>query len=247
MNFALSGLIIGLVMALTGAGGALIAIPLFMTFMGMSLKEASVLSLIAVVLASLISFIAQRKNTQYKTAISLIIFSTLGSYLSAPYKASLSDFAIAVLLSLVSLYALYNTWGNKERKGTNINLKGSDSFGFLSVPLGFALGMITTFTGLGGGVLMMPVLIGLYQFEIKKAVATSLLVVTLSSLSSLIIQSSRGLKVEFSVDLIFMIVGIFMANYLIKFFIKKLSEAQMGLVRKTVFTLVVIIALIKIF
>ena len=47
----LLGVIIGVVMGLTGAGGALVAIPLFMQFQGMSLKEASVFSLIAVVIA----------------------------------------------------------------------------------------------------------------------------------------------------------------------------------------------------
>jgi uncharacterized membrane protein YfcA len=60
-------MIIGIVMGLTGAGGALIAIPLFIQFMGMNLKEASIYSLIAVVVASLLNFVEQRKATQYRT------------------------------------------------------------------------------------------------------------------------------------------------------------------------------------
>lgn len=46
------GSIIGIVMGLTGAGGALVAIPLFMTVLRMELKSAAVYSLVTVVIAS---------------------------------------------------------------------------------------------------------------------------------------------------------------------------------------------------
>jgi len=44
MIYAFCGLIIGIVMGLTGAGGALVAIPLFMQFLALTLKDASVYS-----------------------------------------------------------------------------------------------------------------------------------------------------------------------------------------------------------
>ena len=52
MNYLAIGSVIGLVMGLTGSGGALVAIPLFMYVLELGLKEASVLSLVAVRLAS---------------------------------------------------------------------------------------------------------------------------------------------------------------------------------------------------
>ena len=55
MSNILIGVIVGLIMGLTGAGGALISIPLFLSLMNVSLKEATVLSLIAVMLGSLIN------------------------------------------------------------------------------------------------------------------------------------------------------------------------------------------------
>ena len=143
----LCGILIGIVMGLTGAGGALVAIPLFMQFMGQSLKEASLYSLVAVVLASLINFLAQRSFSQYKTAFIIVISSALGSYLTTPIKTSLSTFWIAILLTVVSLYALFNVWFPVKIKEEHIG-KPLQSF-WISLAVGLMLGTLTTLSGLG--------------------------------------------------------------------------------------------------
>lgn len=239
------GIIIGIVMGLTGAGGALVAIPLFMQFMGQSLKEASLYSLVAVVLASLLNFLAQKSFTKYKTSLIIIIFSSLGSYLMAPFKAAIPSFWIAIILSLVSLYALYSVWfpikikEESERKRNNENI--------ISVLVGFALGGLTTFTGLGGGVLMLPIFIGIYSYSQQQAVATSLFAVGLSSLSSLLIQITRGSHFEIGIGFIYLLAGILSAVLLLKKYTKKIKPSLLIKMRQTVFTIVVAMALLKIF
>jgi uncharacterized membrane protein YfcA len=245
MIYLFCGVIIGVVMGLTGAGGALVAIPLFMQFLGMSLKEASVYSLLAVVVASMMNYLAQRKATQYKTAFIVIVFSALGSYLTAPYKENLPTMVVAILLALVSLYALYSVWLPPKKSSTGPIIP-RENFA-LSLTIGLLLGALTTFTGLGGGVLMLPLFLALYRYSQSQAVATSLFAVGLSSLASLIVQVARGTRFELEINLIFLMVGILFSVLILNQFVKRLPNVVVTRTRQIVFTLVVIIALLKIF
>ncbi len=245
MIYLLCGLVIGVVMGLTGAGGALVAIPLFMQFLHMGLKEASVYSLLAVVIASLMNYITQRKATQYKTAFIVILFSTIGSFLTAPFKDVLPTLVVAILLSLVSAYALYSVWMplTVSSHGTAIRRDSN----FLSMTLGLFLGTLTTFTGLGGGVLMLPLFLRPYRYPQAEAVATSLLAVGLSSLASLLVQMIRGTHFEARFELVFLLLGILSSVYILQQFVKHLAVPIVSSARQVVFTVVVVLALWKVF
>ena len=239
------GILIGIVMGLTGAGGALVAIPLFMQFMGQSLKEASLYSLVAVVVASLLNYITQRSFTKYKTGLLIVISSSLGSYLTAPFKEALSSFWIAIILSVVSLYALISVWFPSKIKEQQVE-KTSDKI-WPSLFVGLSLGALTTFTGLGGGVLMLPILLGLYRFTQPQAVATSLFSVGLSSLSSLMIQIYQGAKFDMGAGFIYLLVGILSAVFLLKRYSGRLKSDVLMRLRQIVFSVVVVLALVKVF
>lgn len=239
------GIIIGIVMGLTGAGGALVAIPLFMQFMGLNLKEASLYSLVAVVLASLLNFLTQRSFANYKTGFLIVTFSALGSFLTAPFKTSISSFWIAVTLSIVSLYALYSVWFPLKIQ-SETGEKPRESI-WLSSTVGLILGALTTFTGLGGGVLMLPILLGPYHFKKPNAVATSLFAVGLSSLSSLIIQVYHGADFSLGTGFFFLLAGILVAVFFLKRVLSHWSINTLDKLRQIVFSGVVLLALIKVF
>lgn len=237
------GIIIGVVMGLTGAGGALVAIPLFLQFLEMGLKEATLYSLIAVIIASLSNFIFQRKFSDYKLSIIFVILSTLGSLATNPFKKLLPDIYMASLLGIVSIYSLYSIWKPKRAGDTKIKTPPWPLTGLI----GLCLGGLTTFTGLGGGVLMLPLLIGVYGFDQNRAVATSLLTVALSSLSSLLIQIISGAEFELNVQLLELVVGILLSAFAVKFLITKMHPSHMNKIRNIVFTFVVFLALFKLF
>ncbi len=238
------GIIIGTVMGLTGAGGALVAIPLFMQLQGMSLKEASVYSLIAVVIASLSNFYHQRKEANIRLAILFVLFSALGSFFSTPFKHQIPDIGIAITLTVVALYSLYSVWIPSKKMPS----ENDQSLHLLkTIPLGLLLGVLTTFTGLGGGVLMLPLLIGIYHLPQTKAVATSLVVVGFSSLISFLIQSSKGTEISLGLDFLGLIAGTLLTSYLLKIIILKIPSSFTSALRKIIFTIVVILAIIKIF
>ncbi len=238
------GAIIGVVMGLTGAGGALIAIPLFLTFSGMQLKEASVYSLVAVIIASLFNFIPQRQHSDFKLALTILSTSILGSFLFVPVKALLPDLVISIMLAMISLFALYKVWVPSPKVSGEKGLRPSI---FITLSLGLVLGALTTLTGLGGGVLMMPIFLSLYSMNSQRAVATSVVAVGLSSLFSMLIQVQRGFHIPIDPKLAFLILGIFISATLLAWLTKKISANSLDLTRKFLFTFVVVIALLKIF
>lgn len=242
MILILSGLIIGAVMGLTGAGGAIIAIPLFMQFLSLSLKEASVLSLVAAALASLLNLLSQRRHVDLPLALSLFLPSVLGSYVSALFKASLPELVMKVLLGGISLYAFYAVWFPSREEG------GQGHAGlFLGAGVGLILGVLTTLTGLGGGVLLLPVLLSVFGLPHQRAVATSLVAVSLTSLTSLLIQMLRGAEAAAVEQISYLAAGILISALSLGYLLKRVSPSLTQRISRIVFSLVVIIALVKIF
>lgn len=245
MIYIFCGMIIGSIAGLTGAGGALVAIPLFMQFLGMTLKEASVYSLLAVIAATAINYLLQRKFAQNRLAIGVIFFSAVGSFLMTPWKLVVPDIAIATLLASVALYSLYNVWTHRSRKDQPSETQAINLW--LSIPTGLMVGALTTLTGLGGGVLLIPIFLRFYPFTDVEAVATSLLVITFSALLSLTAQLLGGFVIPFNLGLLYLVVGILGAAIALKVVLPTLSLEKVSLARKIVFSFVVLLAIIKVF
>lgn len=244
MSIFLSGLLIGAVMGLTGSGGALVAIPLFMYVLSMGLKEATGFSLVAVILAALINLVSQYKRADAKTAALLIPFSIVGSYVSIPLKALTPDLVIVGLLGLISMYSLWSVWSS-----TAVAADVSDARPtrwVLTGIVGTGLGVLTTLTGLGGGVLLMPIFVGLFKLPGPMAVATSLVAVALSSIFSLGFQVQAGAALPSIEQFLWLSLGIVVVAQGLKVLTQKISQDTMALTRKIVFTFVVIFAMIKI-
>ncbi len=243
MEWIIIGIIIGLMMGLTGSGGALVAIPLFMSLLDKSLKEASVLSLYVVILASFINYYSQRKNTQYRLSIMVFIGSVVGSFLVKPLKALSPDFVIAILLGVISVFSVFSIW----KKGTHSKDDLPHVNNYKSVGLGLLLGGLTTMTGLGGGVLLMPIFLGTFKLSENRAVATSLITITFSSLISLLLQINELETTPGWRDLAFIIIGVTGSLFLLKILLSHISQNNLSLMRKFVFTVLVIYSLFKIF
>jgi uncharacterized membrane protein YfcA len=239
------GAIIGSVMGLTGAGGALISIPLFMHFLQMDLKDASVYSLSAVIFASGINYLMQFKNAKIKETLVIVLVSGFGSYIVSPWKSQLSNWIIIVLLLGISLFALINVWSKKTPEKKSIQSSTSTYYYGVLIISGLVLGILTTFTGLGGGVLMVPVMLRFLHFSQKQAIASSLLAVAISSTFSLLVQIYHGFHFSMDIHTALLFLGMFVMALLLKFLLKHVSSHRMLLIQRIVFSLVVFISWIK--
>ena len=94
---------------------------------------------------------------------------------------------------------------------------------------------------------MLPIFLAFYRFSQSQAVATSLFAVGLSSLASLIVQIYLGASFNVDMGLGYLMIGILSSVLILKQLVIKLPTTFLSRPRTLVFTLVVILAISKIF
>ncbi len=236
------GLIVGIIMGMTGAGGALISIPLFLHLLGVTVKEATVLSLIAVILGTSVNLVGKKIKPDKKIVLPLVIFGTMANYASLPLKSMLPDMAIAALLFLIGVYSIWSVWfPNKKRA------EKKASPGLVKTALiGIGLGIITTLTGLGGGVLLVPILINFFSKNYEDALPTSLLTILLISFISFLTQIETGLQLISLLEIAKLATGAMAAFLVLNIVLKKLNKEKLDLARKLIFTAVTVFSVVSV-
>lgn len=241
MIYIMIGLIVGLMMGITGAGGALIAIPLFITFLHFTLKEATILSLIAVILGTIINLFGQKNKVDHKMIFGFVIFGAVGNFLTLKLKAVVPDLAVASLLALIVFFSLWNIWRSPHVKN---NVPSKVHFIKIAVT-GSLLGVITTLTGLGGGVLLLPILIR-FGKTYEEAIPTSLAIILFISMISFLMQGKIGFNLISLHDFSFLTLGTLSSFFLLKFLLKSFDPTRIENIRKSVFTLVTMYSMVSI-
>ena len=239
------GLLVGSVMGLAGAGGALIAVPFLVHLAEKTIFEATLISLIPVFFASSLNWFFQKNLTHYLTAIMIACFSFFGSYLFSDIKLISSPLLVkSTYLSLAVIGAIL-IWRKKKSTAHSKPNKQSLLFLVKTVLSGFILGVIITMTGLGGGVLLTPWLHYAFKYPLKNAVATSLFTTTIATAISFFNQKTLLSKTEIlPQQILLLIIGILIAAIAIKLTTKQYENLPMDQIRKWVYTTVVLFSVI---
>jgi uncharacterized protein len=142
---------------------------------GESLTSATSLILPIVGIAAIISWIPQKQYTQWPIIAGVafpIMIATLTSGYVRPYIPSS---VITFIIIGFALWGLYQTWTpQQDTPSATRSLLGK------SIGLGILAGIVTTLTGLGGGLLLVPLIKRGFGVSISAAIATSLTIITLS-------------------------------------------------------------------
>lgn len=243
MLYTVIGLIVGIIMGLTGAGGAMISIPLFINLLNTSLKEATVLSLAAVVLGTAVNLMGQISAANKKIIFAFGLGGIVTNYVSLPLKAETPDWVIAIILTLIGIYSIWSVWKKQ-------NEQSSQSGMGMVIPkaliAGSFVGLLTTLTGLGGGVVLVPILINFFGNNYQQALPTSLGSILLISVTSFIFQSKTAFELINFTELSLMAAGALLAFFLLKLLIKKVAARKILMIRKIVFTAVTLYSIISV-
>lgn len=182
------GLLVGLLLGLSGAGGAILAVPLFQLLLDLPLASATTYSLFAVIVGAGLGWISQRPLSHNSLALQLVAGSSVGSLIFSRIKPSLPESALKVLFILVCVFSLVSLWKKKSKRTPPITSSPASDVTGKHLLIGVLLGALITLTGLGGGVLLIPLLSGPLGLPLSHATPTSLLTVFLSAAFSLLFQ-----------------------------------------------------------
>jgi uncharacterized membrane protein YfcA len=227
MIHSIIGLIVGFSLGLTGAGGSLVALPLFINLAHHSVREATVLSLIIVSLGAFLNLLFLKDSPRYKLSLLLLFFGTLSNYASSILKGSTPESIIVLLLICVGSYGLWGIW---KKQPAVIGLSTERPL-YFTAGIGAILGVLTTLTGLGGGVLLVPILMKAYGFTYTRAMPTSLMTISLMSLSSLLLQIPELTRLIDLHAFILLSVGAATATITLKFVLPRFDKEKVELTR----------------
>ena len=173
----------GFLGSIIGIGGGIIMTPI-LTLMGFSPPVIASSSLLAVTATSLSSTITYsiKKSINYSLGIKLALFaipgSILGGFLSS--YVTISDFKLyfAVLLLAVGIYIFYKEKISARNKSIDI----PTYLNFILFSIGaFSAGIISSFFGVGGGIIFIPIMLFLFKLKIIEASPTAQFTLLISS------------------------------------------------------------------
>ena len=237
-------LIIGVVLGLIGGGGSILTVPVLVYLLAITPVTATAYSLFVVGTASLVGAInnMKKKLVDFRTATVFAIPAFIAVYATRKFMVpaipehivSLRGFELtkpigimlffAVIMIVASISMIKNN-GKEERQETVVKYNYA-----LIILEGIVVGVLTGIVGAGGGFLIIPALVLLAKLPMKKAVATSLLIIAVKSLIGFI-GDVQNLDIDWAFLLIFTslsIAGIFLGGYLNKFIDGKKLKTGFG-------------------
>lgn len=190
-----AAIMIGLVLGLTGGGGSILTVPVLVYLFHIPATLATAYSLFVVGLTSAfgVQAYARQGLVEFRTGLAFSIPTFVGVMLARrailpqiPTEWMWGDwllkrdtlllllFAIVMIVAAVAMIRpqAVKPPTEQEKKPSQLQLSLQ----------GFGIGLLTGLIGAGGGFLIIPMLVFFARLEMKPAVATSLWVITLTSL-----------------------------------------------------------------
>ena len=188
IELAVIGIFVGFISGFFGVGGGTILVPILM-YLGFDIKEAIGISVLQMVFSSTYgSYLNYIKGT---LKVSKKIFFGIGGFVgglgSGYVVQTLSSKTLTIALLLVVMFAIYKFFVTPE-----ISDKKPIENKLLNFFIGLGIGLLAMSVGIGGSLLLTPIMVGLLRYDIKKAVSAALFFVVFSSISGLISLSYYG-------------------------------------------------------
>lgn len=195
------GLAVGAILALTGAGGAIIAVPLLVFGLGLPIAEASPVALLAVAFAAFVGALMGLRNgiLRYKAAMVMSICGLCLSPIGLWTASKIPNGPLVGIFSILLLYVSINMYCQARRELQGVQTDESygppcmlhETHGKLIWTLpcframmasGAIAGFLSGLLGVGGGFVIVPALKKVTNLPARSIIATSLGVITLVSL-----------------------------------------------------------------
>ena len=181
----------GILGSMIGLGGGIIVVPV-LTFLGFSPTAAASNSLFAALsnaVASTISY-SRQKRIEYSLGLKLGLLSIPGTVLGAVISSDVAPDIFKVLFGLVLIASAAYIFlrRNLESKQKTI----SKQMMVFAIGASFFAGIISSFFGIGGGIVFVPLMVAGMGMAMKRAAPTSQLILLFASLSGVITHCLLG-------------------------------------------------------
>jgi uncharacterized membrane protein YfcA len=161
-----------------GVGGGIILVPLLVLLVHMQQKRAQATSLVMVAFAATAGFLtyAAADFVAWIPAAFILIGGLVGSWFGSSVVTRTSDYRLQIgfglLLVAVAIQLLWPSAASQVVDVPNISLPVVLGY----IASGVAMGLLSALFGIGGGIIVIPILVTFFGFSQQLAAGTSLVV-----------------------------------------------------------------------
>ena len=185
------GFAAGILGSMIGLGGGIIVVPI-LTFLGFPPTVAASNSLFAALsnsIASTISY-SRQKRIEYFLGLKLGLLAIPGTILGAIISTDIAPDIFKILFGFVLVASAIYIFLRKQIESREKVI--SKQMILFAIGSSFFAGIISSFFGIGGGIIFVPLLVVGMGMSMKKAAPTSQLILLFASLSGVIVHSILG-------------------------------------------------------
>lgn len=208
-----SGAIVGLVLGLVGGGGSILAVPLLVYLVGVSPPHVAIGTSALAVSASAFGNLlphARAGNVKWRCASVFAAAGVVGALLGAELAKALDGQKLLVLFGLVMMAVGLLMFRKRDGAGDpDVRLTTDTARELLPLLLGvgFAVGLLSGFFGIGGGFLIVPGLILATGMPLTSAIGTSLVAVSAFGAATAASYAVSGL-IDWTIAALFVLGGV---------------------------------------
>ncbi len=195
------GLAIGAVVGTVGGGGAILALPVLVYVLDQGVSPASTASLIVVALGASFGAGSQARDGQlcWRVALTFSVPAALGAYAGTLANGAVSAHTLILAFVPVMLAAAALTYWRGSTDEESAGPGGCPPADITTAGgAGLVVGVMTGFFGVGGGFLIVPALTMLLGLTMRRAIATSLAIITLTGIAALISHLIEGAEPDWA-------------------------------------------------
>jgi uncharacterized membrane protein YfcA len=238
---SISSFLLGIAASALGIGGGFITTPsLILLGIEPSYAIGTVLiMIISIALSATIAYSRKKEFIEYKTGLLTAVFTVTGAILGSTTSSILANqapdlfriiFALFLIPIAIKMIVFPKRKTNQNADDEEIEHDNVIFFTFerrevLSAVCGLVAGFASGLLGIGGGVIMVPILVHIGKVSMHKAVATSMFIMIFTSIAGATIKISNG---QVHPDLaIFLILGIIVGAQIGPKLVKKVDTTRL--------------------
>lgn len=179
------GIGVGTLSGFFGIGGGTILVPMLL-MLGYAIKDAIGISIVQMVFSSIYgSYLNNKKGSlDVLMVLTIGVGGFCGALLSGFVASSVDDKILEVIFLAFAVFALSRLFFKTKIQETQKSVNRVILF-----LIGLFLGALSMLIGVGGSIILVPILVGFLHVDLRKAVSAGLFFVVFSSVSGLISHS----------------------------------------------------------
>ena len=189
LELAIFGIVTGFTSGFFGIGGGTILVPLLLAT-GFVMKEAVAISIMQMVFSSIYgSFLnAKKAKDVIRDGVVLGIGGSIGGLLSGYFVPNVSNESLQYLFIAILIFTIIRIFYSPAIQTENVQIRNT----YILILIGAVIGVLAMSIGVGGYILLTPILVGYLRYDLKAATALGLFFVIFSSIAGFISTSYQG-------------------------------------------------------